>query len=116
MTEETNNVDKQQGNSKRVIGRPFPKGVSGNPAGRPKGKTIKEMVRAHLDDNPEELEDFVRHFITKNRELAWQMMEGRPKESVDMEVTLPKPIMDVDVPKEENELSKDHSDKQDKDS
>ena len=29
-------ADKQQGNSKKVVGRPFKKGQSGNPNGRPK--------------------------------------------------------------------------------
>ena len=35
---------------KRVIGRPFPKGVSGNPSGRPKSKPISDMFRVIFDD------------------------------------------------------------------
>jgi len=53
-----------------------------NPHGRPRGKTIKEMVRKYLEEHPEDMKGFVEHFVRKNRELAWQMMEGRPKESV----------------------------------
>ena len=54
--------------------------IKGNPGGgRPKGSlSIKDLVRKHLEDNPEDLKEFVSHFITKNRELAWQMMEGKP--------------------------------------
>lgn len=35
---------------KRVVGRPFPKGVSGNPLGRPKSKPITDMLRPIFDD------------------------------------------------------------------
>jgi hypothetical protein len=39
-------VDKHK--TKRVIGRPFPKGVSGNPGGRPKG--FAALVREKTND------------------------------------------------------------------
>jgi hypothetical protein len=35
---------------KKVVGRPFPKGVSGNPGGRPKTKPISDMFRVIFDD------------------------------------------------------------------
>ena len=51
--------------------------------GRPKGsKSIKDAVRKYLEDNPVDFQDFIRHFINKNRELAWQMLEGRPPQDV----------------------------------
>ena len=51
--------------------------------GRPKGSlSIKDLVRQHLQENPEDLKAFVQHFIDKNRELAWQMIEGRPSQDV----------------------------------
>ncbi len=39
-------ADKQQGNSKKVVGRPFKKGQSGNLKGRPpKVRTIPDILR-----------------------------------------------------------------------
>ena len=62
----------------------FKDGISGNPKGRPKGKTIKEMVKEWLEEHPEDMRAFVQHFVKKNRELAWQMMEGSPSKNVDV--------------------------------
>lgn len=40
--------------AKRVIGRPFPPGVSGNPNGRPKkGTALTDVMREMLEGNPE---------------------------------------------------------------
>ena len=39
-------ADKQQGNSKKVVGKPFKKGQSGNPNGRPpKVKSIPDILK-----------------------------------------------------------------------
>ena len=63
----------------------FPPGVSGNPAGRPKGSiSIKAAIKKRLEENPEELKEIVEHFVKKNRELMWQMIEGRPSQQVDL--------------------------------
>ena len=50
--------------------------------GRPKGKTIKERVRDWLEEHPEDMKGFVQHFVKKNKELAWQMLEGRPAQQL----------------------------------
>ena len=63
----------------------FLPGISGNPAGKPKGSlSIKAAIKRRLEDNPEELKEVVEHFVKKNRELMWQMIEGRPSQQVDL--------------------------------
>ena|SRR3990167_5049547 len=56
----------------------------GNSKGRPKEKTIKERVREWLEEHPDDMESFVKHFVKKNKELAWQMLEGRPQQETDI--------------------------------
>lgn len=62
----------------------FGPGNIANPYGRPKGKTIKERVREWLEEHPDDMEAFVDHFVKKNKELAWQMLEGRPSQGIDL--------------------------------
>lgn len=76
--------DKQEEN--RNSDGTFPPGVSGNPAGRPKGKTIKEQVKEWLETHPEDMAKFVEHFVKNNKELAWQMLEGKPKQQMEVDV------------------------------
>lgn len=69
----------------------------GNPGGpgRPKGAfSIKDAVRKHLEENPGDFEEFVQHFIKKNRELAWQMLEGKPQQDIVSDgKALPTPLL-----------------------
>lgn len=63
-------------------GRLIPGQHSLNPNGRPKGKTIKDRVREWLEEHPDDMNAFIDHFVKKNRDLAWQMMEGRPSQGI----------------------------------
>lgn len=48
---------------KRVIGKPWPKGVSGNPKGRPKSKPITDMLR-EIFDHPEAVKEIKANVLT----------------------------------------------------
>lgn len=80
---------------------------TGNANGRPKGKTIKDLVREYLEEHPNDMKAFVDHFVKKNRELAWQMLEGKPHQAGDITSGgKPIPILNVqrdDSDKEDSE-------------
>ena len=73
----------------------FGPGNNANPIGRPKGKTIKEMVREWLEEHPKDMKAFIQHFIKENRELAWQMLEGRPKGDEKLDIGIPQSLAEL---------------------
>lgn len=64
-------------------GRILP-GQSLHPQGRKKGVSIKDTIALYLEKNPKKLAEIVMYFLDENRELMWQMMEGRPPQAVDL--------------------------------
>lgn len=95
------NYDKLAGNSEtspnqpRVIGRPWPKGVSGNPAGRPKKTPITEIFEELLAEGAtrEAIKQQIKQTLTSKgmagvlllKEGA-ERIEGRVTQEIEMHV------------------------------
>lgn len=83
-------MDNQE-TAKKQRGRPFVKGKSGNPDGRPKkGYSITEWFKGMLDSKPE-VKDAIGNSILKKalqgdttaQKLVWNYMDGLPAKSPD---------------------------------
>lgn len=87
-----NTADKQLKNSDKVIGKPFPKGVSGNPAGRPpKGQTITDAIRSMMGEKPEIKKALTQKILQMALEgdiaairMLWNYLDGMPKQLIEI--------------------------------
>ena|ERR1039458_1349430 len=76
MNESDNHVPKQ------LIPYLWKKGVSANPKGRPKGKTLKEFAREYLESLPED--EKVEYLASLPTDIVWKMAEGMPQTNTDL--------------------------------
>lgn len=67
---------------KQLIPYLWKKGQSGNPAGRPKGKTLKEFARDYLETLPDD--EKVDYLASLPTEIVWKMAEGMPQTNSDV--------------------------------
>lgn len=61
------------------------KGQSGNPAGRPKEKTLKEFARKFLANMSEE--GRIEYLKKVKPEIIWEMAEGKAKQDIDLKAS-----------------------------
>lgn len=64
----------------------FKKGVSGNPLGRPPGRSLKDRAKAYLAGLTDE--EAVEFFQGMDKKDVWQMAEGKPDTKVEGNVTV----------------------------
>ena len=67
---------------KQLVGKGFKPGQSGNPDGRPKGKTMKEFAREFLMEMTDE--DKLSFLKSLSKDIVWKMAEGNPKQDTDI--------------------------------
>lgn len=91
--------DENEGARKPVVieGRTYRPGTwvpgqSGNPSGKPKGKSMKEWTREMLGKMTDEER---QAFLSGMPKLElWRMAEGNPTEDRNVSITVPRPILD----------------------
>jgi hypothetical protein len=86
------------------LGRIKP-GHSLNPAGRPKGKTLKEFAREMLMGMNDE--DKLAFLKDLPKEIIWRMSEGNPHQTTDHggEITIVQPLLEAMKPNVRHNLS-----------
>lgn len=70
------------GTARRIVGRPFPKGVSGNPGGRKRGIDFPALVRSWLEDGDKgRLLEAFENLLENDPKVLFHYAYGKPMEN-----------------------------------
>lgn len=101
MSEPDNTTENQASPADRIKKYQWPKGVSGNPAGRPKGSiSPRDRIRQMFEANPQDFDEFLENYLNDkmNYKHVVELLDGKPHQSVDhttLGKELPTPIINV---------------------
>lgn len=76
----------------------FVPGVSGNPAGKPPGTiSIVAKIKKKFEEDPEYFDEWVNELLKDagNRKAIMEQIDGKPRQTVDMDVTLPQTLIEL---------------------
>lgn len=93
MSEELSQEELQEQRNEQIKPWQFKKGQSGNPKGRPPGKSLKERTKAMLNAMTEEEE---QEFLAgMDKRTIWEMAEGKAKQDIDANVEVTTKVIDI---------------------